>query len=57
MESAGGIILLIAALEAMVISNSPLSYLYDTLLDITMAVQLGEFVISKPLSRLPPHRR
>ena len=48
---------MIAALEAMVISNSPLSYLYDTLLDITMAVQLGEFVISKPLSRLPPHRR
>ena len=49
MESAGGILLLMAAVLAMLVANSPLSYLYDTFLDLTVAVQFGEFVISKPL--------
>lgn len=49
MESAGGVLLLIAAVLAMVIANSPLSHLYDALLNVTMAVQVGEFAISKPL--------
>ena len=49
LESAGGILLLITAIAAMVVANSPLSYLYDTFLDLTVAVQFGDFNISKPL--------
>ena len=49
LESAGGFLLLIAAVVVMVIANSPLSYLYDSLLETTVAVQVGALVISKPL--------
>jgi NhaA family Na+:H+ antiporter len=49
LESAGGILLLITAVLAMVIANSPLSDTYDSLLEITVAVQFGNLVISKPL--------
>lgn len=49
LESAGGLLLLLAAIMAMVVANSPLSYLYDTFLDLTVAIQVGEFEISKPL--------
>ena len=49
LESAGGILLLIAAVLAMLIANSPLSGTYDVLLNTTVAVQIGAFAISKPL--------
>jgi len=49
LESAGGILLLIAAIAAMLVANSPLASLYDALLDTTVAVQVGAFVINKPL--------
>lgn len=49
LESAGGILLLLAALLAMVIANSPLGSLYGVLLDTTVAVQVGTLTISKPL--------
>lgn len=49
MESAGGILLLIAAIAAILIANSPLAGLYDALLGMTLAVQIGALQISKPL--------
>ena len=49
LESAGGILLLVAALLALVIANSPLSHWYDALLDTTVAVQVGALTINKPL--------
>ncbi len=49
LESAGGILLLVAAVLALVIANSPVSHFYDSLLDTTIAVQVGKLVISKPL--------
>ncbi len=49
LESAGGILLLIAALMAMVIANSPLALAYETLLATPVAVQVGALVIDKPL--------
>lgn len=49
LESAGGILLLLAAIVAMLVANSPLSGLYDSLLDTTVAVQVGALAINKPL--------
>ena len=49
LESASGILLLIAAVLAMIAENSPLHYLYDALLDIPVAIKFGEFEIAKPL--------
>ena len=49
MESAGGVLLLAAAVVARVVANSPLSSLYDSLLDVPMAVQVGTLSIDKPL--------
>lgn len=49
LESAGGMLLLIAAVVAMVVANSPLSDLYAALLDTTVAVQVGALAINKPL--------
>ncbi|MEM7253273.1 MAG: Na+/H+ antiporter NhaA, partial [Pseudomonadota bacterium] len=49
MESAGGLLLLLAAIAAMVVANSPAAPLYDALLDTTVAVQVGALAINKPL--------
>ena len=49
LEAAGGILLLIAAVVAMLIANSPLASLYGGLLDTTIAVQIGALEIRKPL--------
>jgi NhaA family Na+:H+ antiporter len=49
LESAGGILLLFAAILAMLIENSPLEFLYDALLNTPVSVQVGEFEIAKPL--------
>ena len=48
-EAAGGILLLVAAILAMLVVNSPLSGLYDSLLEIPVEVRLGHFEIAKPL--------
>ena len=48
-ESAGGILLVIAAVCAVVLSNSPIGYLYTLLLDTPVVVQVGALVIDKPL--------
>ena len=49
LESAGGILLLLAAIAALVIANSPLAGVYDGLLNAPVAVQIGELAIKKPL--------
>lgn len=49
LESAGGILLLLSAILAMLIANSPLSGLYGSFLDATVAVQVGALAIDKPL--------
>ena len=49
LESAGGILLLAAAVIAMVVANSPLATLYDSLLNTTVAIQVGALSIDKPL--------
>ena len=48
-ESAGGTLLFVAAVIAMLVANSPLAMLYDLLLDTTVAVQIGALSINKPL--------
>jgi NhaA family Na+:H+ antiporter len=49
LESAGGILLLAAAVLAMLIANSPLQGLYGTFLDTPVAIQIGALAIAKPL--------
>ncbi len=49
LESAGGIILVIAALLALVAANSPLSGIYDLLLGTQVAISVGAFEIDKPM--------
>jgi NhaA family Na+:H+ antiporter len=48
-ESAGGIVLALAAAIALLISNSPLASLYDSLLATPVALQAGHFKLAKPL--------
>ena len=49
LESSGGILLLLSALLAMLIANSPLSLFYEGFLNTTIAVQVGALEINKPL--------
>lgn len=49
LEAAGGILLGIAAILAIVIENSPFRNLYDYFLNTPVAVQIGTFAIDKPL--------
>ncbi|WP_394727977.1 Na+/H+ antiporter NhaA [Altererythrobacter sp. GH1-8] len=48
-ESAGGIVLILAALAALVIANTPLYDGYKAWLDIPIIAGFGGFVIDKPL--------
>ncbi|MCK5649204.1 MAG: Na+/H+ antiporter NhaA [Gammaproteobacteria bacterium] len=48
-ESASGILLIIAALLAIIVANSPLSGLYAALLDIPVEIKIGVLHIAKPL--------
>lgn len=49
LEMAGGFLLLGAAIAALILANSPLSWLYHHLLDTRVAVQIGALAIGKPL--------
>ena len=49
LESAGGVLLLIAAVMAMLVANSGRSHFHQWLLDTPVAVQVGELAIHKPL--------
>ncbi len=48
-EAAGGVALVAAAALALLISNSPLSSLYDALLDTPVSVRIGGLGLDKPL--------
>jgi len=48
-ESASGVLLILAAIIALVIANSPIAYIYGHLLDVPLAIQVGSLEISKPL--------
>ena len=48
-ESAGGLLLVMAAVIAMAIENSPLDFLYNALLDTPVSIQVGSLVLYKPL--------
>lgn len=49
LEAASGIILMIAAVVAIILANSPLSSYYDLLLNIPIVVAVGSFEIAKPM--------
>ncbi len=49
LESSGGIILMIAALLALVASNSPLASLYTSALEVPFTIALGDWAISKAI--------
>src|SRR5882757_2645978 len=48
-EASGGLILLAAALIALIVSNSPLAWLYGNFLDTPFGVRLGPLSLDKPL--------
>jgi NhaA family Na+:H+ antiporter len=49
MESAGGILLVIATVFAMVLANSPFWSAYNGFLNVPLAIQLDQLKIAKPL--------
>lgn len=48
-ESAGGILLVIAAFLAILLANTPLSIYYDMILDTPVLIQIGALEVGKPL--------
>jgi NhaA family Na+:H+ antiporter len=49
LESAGGILLMIAAAMAIVLANTPLNRYYALLIDTPVEIRVGSFEIAKPL--------
>jgi len=49
LEAAGGIVLVVAAVLAMLVANSALSPYYESLLSVPFTITLGEAGISKPV--------
>lgn len=49
LESAGGILLMIAAVAAMAVANSPAQALYQALFEVPVEVRIGALQIAKPL--------
>jgi NhaA family Na+:H+ antiporter len=49
MEAASGLLLIAAAVLALIINNSPLSWLYNGLLETPVVAQIGALKIAKPL--------
>ncbi|MFT5469282.1 MAG: NhaA family Na+:H+ antiporter [Verrucomicrobiales bacterium] len=49
LESATGILLLVATALALICANSPLAGLYNSLLTVPFKIQLGDFQLAKPL--------
>ncbi|OOR88061.1 Na+/H+ antiporter NhaA [Moraxella caviae] len=47
LEAAGGIVLALAAILAMIVANSPLSWLYSDFIHAPVVLQIGNFVIDK----------
>jgi len=48
-DTAGGVLLIIAAAMAMIVANSPLSPYYNMLIDLPVRISVGDFEIAKPL--------
>ena len=48
-EATGGLMLLAAAIAALIVSNSPLEWLYSGVLDTRAAVRIGALALDKPL--------
>lgn len=48
-EASGGVVLLLAAIVALMLANSPLATLYGTLLDTHVSVRIGEIGLDKNL--------
>jgi NhaA family Na+:H+ antiporter len=48
-EAAGGIVLMIAAACALILSNSPFSWTYDALLGTPVVLKIGALALDKPL--------
>lgn len=48
-ESAGGILLVLSAVLAMILANTPLKSIYDLLIDTPVEVKVGSLEIAKPL--------
>ena len=49
LEAAGGILLIVATILAMVVVNSPAKTIYDSFLDTPIEVRLGQLELAKPL--------
>jgi Na+:H+ antiporter, NhaA family len=49
LESAGGLVLMAAAILALVIANTPLAVYYQRLLALPLEIHIGSFSIAKPL--------
>jgi NhaA family Na+:H+ antiporter len=49
LEAAGGLLLMMAAVLAMVVANSPLAAYHAALLDLPFEIRIGTFGIAKPL--------
>ena len=49
LESTGGILLMIAAVFAIILANTPLIIYYNYLIDLPVEIQIGSFEIAKPL--------
>lgn len=49
LETAGGILLIVAAALALISSNTPLNTYYALLLDTPVEIRIGQFEIAKPL--------
>jgi NhaA family Na+:H+ antiporter len=47
--AAGGIVLMVAAVLAMLMANSPLAWVYDHLLNMPVEVRVGPLEVAKPL--------
>jgi Na+:H+ antiporter, NhaA family len=48
-EASGGVVLMVSAALALVLSNSPLSWMYDALLGTPVVLQIGALALDKPL--------
>lgn len=48
-ESAGGMLLMGAAVLAIIVANSPLAPLYNSLLQVKFTIMMGDFGLSKPV--------
>ena len=49
LESSAGVLLVVATIVALLVSNSPLTGLYQRLLDVPLVVALGDLSVNKPL--------